>query len=146
MIDEINTNAQDDTHPRIIELCELLDAVHQLSDTRCSEDLYATFADIVSRKLGADAISVFIFSQEDNSFNLMFNQGFKTWTNELKSGDDILSRLRQNTFQPMEVLEDIPDVTFFFREENPENLKSLTREQFSWMRSGICLLIPRQNC
>ena len=126
MTDEINTNAQDDTHPRIKELSELLDAVHQLSDTRCSDELYETFADIVSRKLGVDAIAIFNFNQEINSFNLVYNQGFKVWKNELKSGDDFLSRLRQNGFQPMEAIDDIPEIKSFFREENPKSLKSVT--------------------
>jgi len=144
MTDEINTNAQDDTHPRIIELCELLDAVHQLSDIRCSDDLYTTFADIVSRKLGVDAVSVFI-NQKDNSFNLVFSQGFKTWTNELKCGEDLLSRLRQKTFQPMEALEDIPEVNSFFREENPENLQSVTWALLNMKENVVGLVVLNRS-
>jgi len=126
MTDEISTEFQDNTHPRIKELSELLDAVHQLSDTRCSDELYGIFADILSRKLGADAIAVFNFNQEISSFNLVYNQGFNVWKNGLKSGDGFLSQLRQNGFQPMEAMENIPDVKSFFREKKPKSLKSVT--------------------
>ena len=40
MTEKNKTNAQEDMHARIKELRELLDAVHQLSDARCSEELY----------------------------------------------------------------------------------------------------------
>ena len=66
-----------DTHSRIKELSELLDAVHQLSDTRCSDELYGTFADIISRKLGADAIAIFNFNQEINSFRPCLQPGIQ---------------------------------------------------------------------
>ncbi|MFC1877436.1 GAF domain-containing protein [Thermodesulfobacteriota bacterium] len=126
MTGEINTTSQDNTHPRIKELSELLDAVHQLSDTRCSDELYGTFADILSRKLCADAIAVFNFNQEINSFNLVYNRGFKIWKDELKSGGGFLSRLRQNGFLPMEAIDDIPEVKSFFKVEKPKSLKSVT--------------------
>jgi len=126
MTDEIGTELQDNTHPRIKELSELLDAVHQLSDTRCSDELYGIFANILSRKLGADAIAVFNFNQEISSFNLVYNQGFSAWKNELKSGDGFLSRLRQNGFQAMEAIDDIPEVKSFFKEKKPGSLKTVT--------------------
>ena len=126
MKDEINTESQDHTHPRIKELSELLDAVHQLSDTRCSNELYEIFADILRRKLGTDAIAIFNFNQEINSFNLVYNQGFKVWKDELKSGHGFLSRLRQNGFQPMKAMQDILEVKSFFREKSPKNLELVT--------------------
>jgi len=126
MTGKINTTSQDNTHPRIKELSELLDAVHQLSNTRCSDELYGTFADILSRKLCAGAIAIFNFNQEINSFSLVYNQGFKVWKDELKSGGGFLSRLRQNGFQPMEAIDDIPEVKSFFKVEKPTSLKSVT--------------------
>ena len=126
MKDEINTEPQDHAHPRIKELSELLDAVHQLSDTRCSDELYEIFADILRRKLGTDAIAIFNFNQEINSFNLVYNQGFKVWKDELKNGDGFLSRLRQNAFQPMKAMQDILEVKSFFREKSPKNLELVT--------------------
>ena len=137
--------SQDDTHPRIKELSELLDAVHQLSDTRCSDELYGTFADIVSRKLGADAIAIFNFNQEINSFNLAYNQGFSIWKDELKSGDGFLSRLRQNGLQPMEVFDDIPEVTSFFREKKPKNMKSVTWALLSMKENVIGLMAMEKS-
>ena len=125
MIDASNNHAQDDTHPRVKELCDLLDAVHQLSDTRCSDELYQTFVDIVSRKLGVDAMAVFIFDQDLQSFHLVLNQGFKVWKNELKSGNGLLSRLCQNGFHPMQTIADDPEIKSFFKEETSQSLESV---------------------
>ena len=126
MTHERGITTPDDIHPQIKELRELLDAVHQLSDARCSEELYETFADIVSGKLGVDAIAVFIVAPEIDSFNLVYNQGFKVWNTELKSGNGLLTRLRQNDFHPMEAVGDFPEIKSFFREENPQSLESIT--------------------
>jgi diguanylate cyclase (GGDEF)-like protein len=145
MTDEINTRFQDNTHPRIKELSELLDAVHQLSNVRCSVELYETFADIVSRKLGADAIAIFNFNQEINSFSLVYNQGFKVWKNELKSGDSFLSRLRQNGFQPMEAIDHIPEIKLFFRQENPQSLKSVTWTLLNMKEKIIGLMVLNKS-
>jgi diguanylate cyclase (GGDEF)-like protein len=123
---EIKTGDQEDIHPRVKELSELLDAVQQLSNARCSDELYGVFADILSNKLGADAIAVFNFNQEINSFRLVYNQGFSVWKNELNSGDGFMSRLRQHGFQPMETFDDIPEVKSFFREKKPKSSKSVT--------------------
>ncbi|MDC3237342.1 sensor domain-containing diguanylate cyclase [bacterium] len=145
MTDKANSKSQDNTHPRIKELSELLDAVHRLSDTRCSDELYGTFAGIVSRKLGADAIAIFNFNQEINSFSLVYNQGFKTWKDELNSGDGLLSRLRQNRFQPMEAFDDIPEVKSFFREEKPKNLKSVTWALLNMKENVIGLMVLNKS-
>lgn len=145
MTDKANSKSQDNTHPRIKELSELLDAVHRLSDTRCSDELYGTFAGIVSRKLGADAIAIFNFNQEINSFSLVYNQGFKTWKDELNSGDGLISRLRQNRFQPMETFDDIPEVKSFFREEKPKNLKSVTWALLNMKENVIGLMVLNKS-
>ena len=126
MTDKANNRSQDDMHPRIKELSELLDAVHRLSNTRCSDELYGTFADIVSKKLNADAIAVFNFNQEINSFSLVYNQGFKVWKDELKSGGGLLSRMRKNGLRPMENFDDLPEVKSFFREKKTKSQKSVT--------------------
>ena len=126
MTDKANNRSQDDMHPRIKELSELLDAVHRLSNTRCSDELYGTFADIVSKKMNADAIAVFNFNREIDSFSLVYNQGFKVWKDELKSGNGLLSRMRKNGLQPMENFDDLPEVKSFFREKKTKSQKSVT--------------------
>jgi diguanylate cyclase (GGDEF)-like protein len=126
MTHDIRTQNQSNQDPRVAELQELLNAVHRLSDTRCSQELYEIFADIIAVRLDIDAIAVFIFNPEISSFSLAYNQGFKIRKNEFRSDDAFLSRLGQTGFQPLQSPDDDPEIKSIFKEEDPETLKSGT--------------------
>ena len=90
-----------DSEIHIRELQDLLEAVRQLSDIMCSDEQYATLAEIVGGKLGADAIAVFIWHEDIGRFKLVFNQGFRFWQDEFKCEESLLSKITQNGFKTL---------------------------------------------
>jgi len=125
MTDEIRIEKHDDSQSRIKELSELLDAVNRLSDSRCSEALYESFADIVSRRLGVDDIAVFIFDSEISSFHLAYNQGFDVQKDQFKAHDGFLSHMRRHNFASMPDLDESSGLHSFFKADSPDQLKSV---------------------
>jgi diguanylate cyclase (GGDEF)-like protein len=64
-------------------------------------------------------------NDETNRFRQVFNQGFRFWKDEFKSEDSLIQKVARNSLTPMEVLQEDPEIALFFREENPESLKSV---------------------
>ncbi len=109
----------------INEITELLDAVLRLSTISRPEELYQTLAEILSKKFEADAIAILIFCKATRCFRLVFNQGFRLWNNELKCSDEFISQLIENELEPMSAVSGDPEVAAFFKDENPDSLKSV---------------------
>ena len=104
---------------------EILDAVLRLSQIRQPDELYQALAEIVSKKLEADAVAIFIFNASMRHFSLVFNQGFRLWKDDLKYEDSFMEKVLANELVPMEAVSSDPEVTAFFKDENSKSLQSV---------------------
>ena len=126
MTEESHTEKEDLADPHITELRELLDAVHRLSDTHCSKDLYETFADILDSRLGANAIAVFIFNPDESSFTPVYSRGFNVQKVDFKCDEAFLSELSKTGFRSLSSGNGDSDYHTVFQEEDSEILKAAT--------------------
>lgn len=126
MAEMFSTPTQGDFIPRVEELSELLDAVQQLSDIRCSDALYDTFASIISTKMGAGAVAVFILNPDESIFQLVFNQGFSFWKDAFSADESMLTQLNEDDFHPMDSLVKNLELKSFFKDETTPNLEKVT--------------------
>ncbi len=126
MTEEGHIHNRGEADPRIEELQELLDAVHRLSDTHRSEDLYETFADILASRLGVNATAVFLYNPDVGSFSLVYSRGFKVQEIEFKCDQAFLSELSQTGFRSLYSGNGDLDVHSIFKEEDPDVLKAAT--------------------
>jgi diguanylate cyclase (GGDEF)-like protein len=108
------------------EVTGLLDAVLRLSTIAQPDELYKALAEIVTKEFEADAMAILIFDESIRCFRLVFNQGFRLWNNEFKCSDAFVSQLVENELVPMSSISDDPEVVTFFKDENPESLKSVS--------------------
>jgi diguanylate cyclase (GGDEF)-like protein len=125
MTEEGHIENQRTSDLHIAELRELLDAVHRLSDTHCSDDLYETFADILDSRLGANASAVFIYNPDNSSFNHVYSRGFNIEKIEFKCDEAFLSELSKTGFRSIYSGNGDAEFQALFQEER-ETLKAAT--------------------
>jgi len=126
MTEEGHLENRETADPHISELRELLDAVHRLSDTHCSDDLYETFADILDSRLGANASAVFIYNPDDRSFNLAYNRGFEVREVEFKCDQRFLAELSKTGFRSLYSGNGDANYRTIFQGADPDFLKAAT--------------------
>jgi len=131
--------------PHISELRELLDAVHRLSDTHCSDDLYETFADILDSRLGANASAVFIYNPDDSSFSPVYSRGFNVQDAAFTCDDAFLSELSQTGFRSLYSGNGDSDYKSIFQVDNPDTLKTATWALLRMKENIIGLLALNQS-
>ena len=130
--------------PHVSELQELLDAVHRLSDTHCSDDLYETFADILDSRLGANASAVFIYKPDDSSFSHVYSRGFNVQEIDFKCDETFLSELSKTGFRSMYTGNGDSAWQSIFQAEDSEILKTATWALLRMKENIIGLLALNQ--
>ena len=124
-MNKIDTKKQYDNDLQVKAVTELLDTVLRLSHILQSNELYQALAETVSKKLEADAVALFIFEESLGYFRLVFNQGFRLWKNDLKCEKSFVRKIFESDIVPMEDVSGDPEVAAFFKDENPDSLKSV---------------------
>ncbi len=71
---------------RAAELTELLKACRDLSDVLNPDELYATFAGIINKKLGISKLGLFVYDPDKETFELVFSYGLGKLNFKFKRG------------------------------------------------------------
>ncbi len=130
-----------DCDQKLEAITELLDAVLRLSNIRRSEELYLTLAEIVSKRLEADSVAIFIFDESISSFRVAFNQGYRLWKNDLKCEGAMAAQLLENGMLSMEQMSGHSEVGMFFKDETPESLKSVLWVPLNVQKKTVGILL-----
>ena len=70
------------TYQRVVELTELLNASRELSIILDPHELYPVLSDMISRKLGINDISIFLFRNNTRTFKLVYTHGIGSLNRE----------------------------------------------------------------
>jgi diguanylate cyclase (GGDEF)-like protein len=80
-------NITESTDRRVVELTELLNASRELSIILDPNELYPILADMISRKLGIQQLSIFVFRNKTRMFKLVYTHGIGSLNREFLFAD-----------------------------------------------------------